>query len=261
MSPKQDLRSALVKKLGNPSHVQLHRLAEKVRERYGPLTPQDCYAILAHENGLRLHRFLQGDELDRITRMIAAQPATPTSKPATRRRKRAKKAASVNDSTDAGDPILPQRVLQDAERMAEVYPLTYRFENSVREVVVRVMQAKHGVDWWMQPMVPAKVLRDVEKTKKNEEKMAWHGARGKHQIHYTSIENLNSIITCNDNWELFEPILGEQNAVSYLIQIIEHSRHTIAHHNPLGRDDIRRLKMNIDDWQKMLKEKRHLIPG
>ena len=42
-------------------------------------------------------------------------------------------------------------------------------------------------------------------------------------------------------------------------EIIELSRHTIAHHRPLGASDVARLKLNIESWQKLLRERQHLI--
>ena len=108
--------------------------------------------------------------------------------------------------------------------------------------------------------MPVGVLRNVEKTKRGEGKVPWHGARGAHEIHYATIDDLLSIITTAANWPLFEPILGEQNAAGYLIQVIEQSRHTIAHHNPLSKDDLDRLKMNVREWHKILRNRKDLIP-
>jgi hypothetical protein len=265
-SNRPTLRDALVAKLGNPDRRRLHALANRVRSRLGQMSTAEAYAVLAAEHGLKLHKYLAGDDLERVRRILAGGAAQPSAASgANGGRARTKARVSLKEIMIDGaafvmdDPILPPQITADAQRMARIYPLTYVFENSVRELVVRVMQGKYGPGWWKQPMVPGKVLRDVETTKRNEASVPWHGQRGRHEINYTSIDNLVSIITTNDNWPLFAPILGEQNAIGYLIQVIEQSRHTIAHHNPLSQDDLNILKVNVRAWQEVLRKHRDLI--
>lgn len=260
------LRDVLVAKLGNPDRRRLHRLASAVQKRLGPMSRADSYAVLADEQGIKLNKYLVEPDLGRVRGIIAngaaraaAAPAGNGGRPRATTRTVLKAIVIDGESLVMDDPILPAQVAADAKRMAGIYPLTYVFENSVRELVVRVMQKKYGTGWWTAPAVPGPVLRNVEKNKKREGKIPWHGARGAHEIHYTTIDDLLSIITTNANWALFEPILGEQNGVSYLIQVIEQSRHTIAHHNPLSTDDITGLKVNIRRWQKILKARHDLI--
>jgi hypothetical protein len=95
--------------------------------------------------------------------------------------------------------------------------------------------------------------------KAGEKALPWHGSRGTDDIHYTSIDDLIAIITTNDNRPVFEAILGKADGVRFLIEIIELSRHTIAHHRPLGASDVARLKLNIESWQRLLRERQHLI--
>lgn len=263
---KPTLRDALVAKLGNPDRRRLHRLASAARKRYGPMSRPDTYAVLADEHGIPVHKYLAGDDLTRVRGIIAAGQARSTTAPAANgRRPRAKTETRLKEIVIDGaalvmdDPILPAQVAVDAKRMAGVYPLTYVFENSVRELVVRVMEKKYGADWWKQPMVPRKVLDHAEANRSGEKAVPWHGARGSHPIHYTSIDDLLAIITTNDNRPLFEPIIGKENGVRHLVEIIELSRHTIAHHRPLGAPDVARLKLNIGAWQKMLRERKYLI--
>jgi len=262
---KPTLRAALVAKLGNPDRRRLHRLANAARKRYGPMSRADTYAVLADEQGIKLHQYLVEPDLGRVRAIIAAgRTAAPAA--GNGRRPRVKTEIRLKEIVIDGarfvidDPILPAHVAADAKRMASVYPLTYVFENSIRELVVRVMHNKYGADWWKAPAVPVAVLRNVEKTKRGEGKVPWHGSRGAHEIHYTTIDDLLSIITTGANWPLFEPILGEQNAAAYLIQVVEQSRHTIAHHNPLWKDDLDRLKMNVREWHKILRNRKDLIP-
>jgi len=262
---KPTLRAALLEKLKNPDRRRLHELAKAARKRYGPMSKDETYAVLADEHDIPVHKFLVGDDLTRVRGIIAAGAATGRAATTNGRQRPGKAQAVVKEIVIDGarfvtdDPILPPQVADDAKRMAGVYPLTYVFENSVRELVVRVMQKKYGTDWWRQPMVPRSVLRNVEANKRNEASIPWHGSRGTHDIHYTTIDDLITIINANLNWPLFQPILGNQNAIQFLIQVIERSRHTIAHHNPLSPDDVTALKVNVRAWQKLLRERKHLI--
>ncbi len=265
-SKKPTLREALLARLGNPDRRRLHALANGVRKRFGQMSRADAYAVLADEQGIKLHKYLVEPDLGRVRGIIAGGPARSAPAPeGNGRRPRVKTKTRLKEIVIDGaalvmdDPILPAQVVADAKRMAAVYPLTYVFENSVRELVVRVMEKKYGTDWWKAPAVPAAVLRNVEKTKRGDEEVPWHGERGSHDIHYTTIDDLISIITTGQNWPLFAPIIGEQNAVGYLVRVIEQSRHTIAHHRPLGASDIAHLKLNIEAWQKLLRERKHLI--
>jgi hypothetical protein len=263
---KATLRDALVARLGNPDRRRLHELASAVEKRLGPMSRADTYAVLADEAGIRLNKFLVEPDLGRVRGIIASGgtrlPAAPAGNG---RRPRAKADTRLKEIVIDGaalvmdDPILPAQVAADAKRMAGVYPLTYVFENSVRELVLRVMEKKHGADWWKQPLVPRKVLDHAEGNRAGEKAVPWHGARGSHPIHYTSIDDLLAIITTNDNRPLFEPIIGKENGVRHLVEIIELSRHTIAHHRPLGAADVARLKLNVAAWQQQLRDHKHLI--
>ncbi len=265
-SKKATLRGALLTKLGTADRYRLRHLADAARKRYGPMSMADACAVLASEAGIPIHKYLAGDALSRVRGIIAGAPARTAAAPAGNgRRARAKTATRLKEIVIDGaslvmdDPILPAQVAADAKRMAGVYPLTYVFENSVRELVVRVMEKKYGAGWWAQPMVPRKVLDHAEANRSAEKAVPWHGVRGTQAIHYTSIDDLLAIITTNENRPLFEAIIGKENGVRHLLEIIELSRHTIAHHRPLGASDIARLKLNVEAWQKLLRERKHLI--
>jgi hypothetical protein len=262
---KPTLRAALVAKLGNPDRRRLHRLANAARKRYGPMSRADTYAVLADEQGIKLHQYLVEPDLGRVRVIIAAgRDAAPAAENG--KRPRAKTETRLKEIVVDGarfaidDPILPEQVSADVARMASVYPLTYVFENSVRELVTRVMQKKYGADWWKQPMVPKKVFDHVETNKKNEAAVPWHATRGTHDIHYTGIDDLIAIMfATNDNRPTFEAILGKETGVRHLVEIIEQSRHAIAHHRPLPPDEIKRLQLNVRAWQKLMRERKHLI--
>src|SRR5439155_5052765 len=123
---------------------RLHALANGVRKRLGQMTRADAYAVLADERGIKLHKYLVEPDLGRVRGIIAAgRTAAPAA--GNGRRGRVKTDTRLKEIVIDGarfvidDPILPSSVVADAKRMAAVYPLTYVFENSVRELIVRVM--------------------------------------------------------------------------------------------------------------------------
>jgi len=264
LSKKPTLREALLSKVGNPDRFHLRRIADAARKRYGPMSPADTYAVLADERHIPLHKYLAGDDLNRVRGIIAGAQARLTAAPVPRNdgRPPVKTEARLKEIVIDGarfaidDPILPSSVVADAKRMAGVYPLTYVFENSVREVVRRVMEKKHGTAWFKQPMVPRKVLDHVATNKANEAAVPWHAARGGHDIHYTTIDDLLAIMfATNDNKPVFEAALGKETGVRHLVEIIETARHTVAHHRPLAPDDLKRLELNVRAWQKLMRER------
>jgi hypothetical protein len=48
---------------------------------------------------------------------------------------------------EVGDILLSPEKVGQAKRMASVYSLLYVLENSMREVIRRVMNAKYGGNW------------------------------------------------------------------------------------------------------------------
>jgi len=147
------------------------------------------------------------------------------------------------------DPLLPKKFIDDATKMAGVYPVVYIFENSVRNLISTVMKSKHDEKWW-ETKVGAKINEKVKSRIDNEDKNPWHGRRGAHPIFYTDIDELKSIITAN--WSDFQDIFPNLQWVTGKIDEIEMSRNVIAHNNPLEDRDIVRLKLNLEDWLKQI---------
>ena len=97
---------------------------------------------------------------------------------------------------ETDDPVLPIQIAEEAKAMAELYPYIYAFENSVRNIVRVVMESKYGKEWW-RDHVGAQVKRNVERNKATEKKNAWHGKSKPHDIYYTELDDLRSIIASN----------------------------------------------------------------
>jgi hypothetical protein len=67
------------------------------------------------------------------------------------------------------------------------------FENAVRDLLKKVLQAEFGDDWWVQG-VSEKVRKNAEAKMQAEERVRWHQRRGADPLNSTTLGELNNII-------------------------------------------------------------------
>jgi hypothetical protein len=210
-----------------------------------------------------LDKFLDREAIARIRALVATlRPIIESTVP---RKTAIKTVTKVREIRVGGnfsivDPILPTRMVAEAKEMSEkVYPILYIFENSVREVVRRVLTGAFGADWWDR-CVSANVKRTVADRMRQENDTPWHGARGAHPILYTDIKDLVSIVRNSDAWQELKPVVGSIEWFSQLINCIGASRNPVAHMNPISGHDCQRVIINFRDWERVVHARRSLIP-
>lgn len=228
-----------------------------------PMTTADATYCIAHQEGLKLDKYLPQETVDRVRGLL---PHVSTDNGgAAHSRAKVRTVTRTRDLTIGGeisisDPLLPERVLEEARRMAgRVYPMLYLFENSVREVIQRMMRKRFGVGWWVEANIPTEIRAQVRQRQRQEDDRAWHGKRGAHPIYYTNIDDLSRIV--QNNWPLFRGVFDRQDWFAQLVRCVEVSRNTVAHMNPLAKDDFDRLRINLSDWQKQVSAKKSLLVG
>lgn len=140
---------------------------------------------------------------------------------------------------------MDENIVGQAKAMAAVYVAIASFENSAREFVVKILQEKHGENWW-EISVSEKIRKKAESRKEEEDKIKWHNQRGESLINYTEITDLANIMS--NNLELFEDFIISIDWVKQIFHTIDRSRNVIMHSGKLGTYDIERLSMNIRDW-------------
>jgi hypothetical protein len=172
-------------------------------------------------------------------------------------RKRSKKASEqqvIKIGTRLVETLLlSSSMIKQAADMSDVYPLIYVLENSFRQLVSTTLEAKHGKDWWTKATISNPIRKNVDSRMKQEDENRWHARRGAHPIFYTDFSDIGSIII--NNWSEFEHIFHKQYRLQAKFEEIELSRNIIAHNNPLPEKEIKRLKLNFDDWISTLKER------
>lgn len=257
------LRDAIAEKLGIKTsriYVLANKLATQAQTK-----AEDGIYLLAAQNGINLTKFLPSEKVAQTRELIfrinysAQAPQIHTNKP---RKKQVIKNITVNvcKNVSLKNSILSDKVLKEAKDMSEkVYPLLYLFENSAREMIVRVMRHAYGNNWWD---IDTKVSTDIRNTVKDriakEDKNPWHGRRGAHPIYYTDLEHLGQIV--KNNWPLFKQILPTQEWFLQRVKEISHSRNPVAHMNPLLKEDVDRIKVYTRDWEKLINQKKNAIP-
>jgi len=257
----KSLKAALLKKLG----VTSQRLSQRVQAviRQVPMSSDEAAYCIAHQEGLRLDKFLDRDTIAHVRGLVAA--LRPSAQPIAHTRSRKSSAAQATEIRVGGgfsitDPVLPSRIIADAKEMSErVYPILYVFENSVREVIKRVLSAEFGKDWWDR-CASASVKRTVADRIRQEDDIPWHGSRNTHPIFYTDIKDLISLVRNQEAWPKLEPVLKNIEWFTQLINCIGASRNPIAHMNPIAPHDRRRLVVNFIDWHRTIKARLSIIP-
>jgi hypothetical protein len=243
------INKEIMQLLQDKTKVTLQRIYQMIddkKQQYSYAISKETAAYLvAAENGIDISKYLKDDELAKVRELKAV------SVPAVRPRLSPKEASAkqivieIDKGVKIIDPLLPKKLVDDATKMASVYPVVYVFENSVRNLILNVMESRHGEKWWDTKVGP-KIKEKVKSRMENEDRNRWHARRGAHAIFYTDIDELKSVITTN--WSDFQDIFPDLPWVTGKIDEIEMSRNVIAHNNPLEDRDITRLRLNLEDW-------------
>lgn len=259
MATNRQLKAALLQKLGVTPQRLSQRVAQ-VKRLYGPMSTEDGTYVLAHQEGLDLTKYLDQKSVDRVRGLLPTTAAATTPSPARPKRTataQSSRAVRIAPSLELVDAMLPGTVAEDASRMATVYPKMYIFENSIRNVIIRVLRAKHGRDWWSKS-APAGVQKKVADRKAQEAKKPWHGKRGTHEIYYSDFGDLRDLIT--SNWTEFEPIFLKQAWITQRLDELEPPRNIVAHNNPLSKNEENRVDLYFNDWIALLNDRRGVVP-
>jgi hypothetical protein len=222
---------------------------QKFREKHGILSKKMAkYAYAVVEYRIDVQKFLKGkndviQELQSLVRPIIQAPQSPQ-----RKKVEVRQRFISRRVTDAFG--LPVNLINEANRMTEAYQAIYVFENLIRHVVITTLEEKYKKDWWNNPNVVSKGIKDYVESRKQEEKRnRWHTIRGSHDIFYTNFGHLDRIMTTNIND--FRKVFGDLEIQSEMRQL-ERSRNIIAHNNPLPKAEVDRIKMYYRDLLKQL---------
>ncbi len=250
------LKKLLLEKL-KLSRQAIEKRRDKIKIEYGPFTDLEAYAVLCQINGIDSIKYLDSNSAINVrdacikirnrNRKIDSTEIKDSSKKC-RNNAQSMKIIKIGECLELRDPLLPQKILNDAKDMTYLYAIVYVFENSVREVIKIIMTKKFGKDWWDYLLTPKamKMKKNANNRIQDEKINAWHGKRGNHPIYYTDLDDFYDFI--DEYWPDFKNIFQDKSWVKTRIKEISRSRNTIDHHNPLASKDGTRVKIYCDDW-------------
>jgi hypothetical protein len=244
------INQTLLKKLQQTltlKQAQVYNLvSDKAREL---MLPRHLAIIaLAAENGINITKYASQEDLVAIR-----QARSSTFSPSSNEIVSTTKTSIKKPRFDAGfpNPFVDASVVNSAHRNAELYPVVYLFENSVRNLVSVVMQSTFGDDWWEQK-VSDKIKNNVQIRQSEEKQYPWHSQRGASPIFYTDISDLRTII--NTYNKQFKKVFGKIPRVEMWIEEIEKTRNILAHNNPVSKKDRDRITVFARDWSELCKK-------
>lgn len=262
----QKILAALREKLGGVSHQAISQRRQSIQALVQMPTDIATYVIAARE-GVRLHKELDASTLEQVAdfddRLRAREQSNgvqPTSRPpkpsADRRRSTALKELRVGDlKVPAG--ALNQKHMTDAARMADVYPILYAFENSMREFIDGHLSDTYGDNWHDDPkIVNTAIKARVERNRNAEARHRYHSRRNARFVYYTDLGDLPAIAHSENGWKVFKKLFPSDKWLHGRVEVIEASRNVVAHMNPLQKRDVDRIRLNFQDWVAQIKDAR-----
>ena len=115
--------------------------------------------------------------------------------------------------------------MTDAERMAEIYPILYAFENSMREFIDGHLAAAYGDKWHDDPkIVNTTVKGRVERNRNAEVRHRYHSRRNARFVYYTDLGDLPLIAHSENGWKVFRSLLPTDKWLHGRVEVIEASR-------------------------------------
>lgn len=262
MATNKAIKNALLKKRG----ITPQRLSQltNARKRELPMSTEHAVYTIAFEHGIDIAKELDAEETAEVRRLVSALRSNGTMKPEPKGQMKPTKVTKTVKVTIAGVdvgtiPALKPQHASEAKVMAEkVYPTVYIFENSVRDLIERVLQAQFGANWWT-TAIPGTIQKTAAKHKADEKNDPWHGRRGTREIDYVFLVDLWAII--KHQWKHFKALFPNQAWVETLISNdMNVSRRPLAHMNPLSVDDVTNVEVAFRKWVKQLRAVENLIP-
>jgi hypothetical protein len=254
----QAILAALRKKLGDVSHQAISQRRHRIQSEVGMPTDIATY-VIAQREGVRIEKHLDTETLRTVAEFqsrLDSKGAPPEPRP---RRGAARNQGAVVKELHVGgvkipDAALGQKHSEDAVRMAEIYPVLYAFENSMREFIDGHLSNAYGSKWHEDPKLTTKGMRErVERNRSVEGAYRYHSRRTDRFIYYTDLGDLPKMVQSASGWKVFKALLPTAIWLELRVEAIEVSRNVVAHMNPLSKRDMDRIRMHFREWLDQIK--------
>lgn len=247
------LKKALLAKLKITPQALSQRV-QKLKKEF-PMMQEDATYVIAHEEGIDLNKYLDQQTIQNIQRLISQRPKNNIVTNKNKQHKNSIKNITINISGEfrGTDPLLDEKILNEAKQMATIYPLLYVLENSIRQFVCLAMKKYYGDDWW-KTKVPKDLQTKVETERMSSENInKWHQKKGKREIDYLDFLELLKLISKFIDKVTPQIIPGPNiEWIRQLINEVYASRCVLCHMNPLHKDSVDSVKLRFKQWQKQM---------
>ena len=254
------LKQDLLRKLGITQQALSLRV-QNIKRRH-PMTTEDAVYVIAHQQRIILDRYFESPVVDRVRGLIQQINSgfpllgTTSKRVATNGKvpKQEHRIIIVSGEFKENDPILPIVKITEAREMARIYPLLYILENSIREVIDRVMDSKYGKAWW-DTKAPKGLIDTVNDRMAEDKKNSWHQRRGTRPIDYLDLNQLPALMRKVQK-DVVPGIIPSLEWFDQCIEEVYKSRCVLCHMNPLDSDNIQAVKLRLRQWQKQISSKK-----
>lgn len=136
----------------------------KIKLNYGPIPNEVAYGIVAQLAGVDVSKIVSDHLLleqirNQIDRIAEKETDLPKPKPKTIVKNN---IIEITKDIKLSDPLLDTQIISDAKQMAIYYAQIYVFENSVREVINRVLSKNLSTKWWNNTNVKKELIDKVQ---------------------------------------------------------------------------------------------------
>ncbi|MEX0917183.1 MAG: Swt1 family HEPN domain-containing protein [Candidatus Paceibacterota bacterium] len=250
------LLEKLAKKLGKSEQY----VREQISKRAKGYSPVAYFVYWLTTEGIRstvYQRSLSNSIKSEIQSLLQNnQKPTATTSNTKQKIQRAEKTFKIKAlSIKAKSPLLEHQVVKEAHESAETYQALFIFENSVRNFIIKVLEKKHGKNWWnVNGVVNGEIKQKVQQRQQDEKINSFHGKRGVHDIFYTDFSELATIIKNNAGTfnSLFSGMKGKTSFLTQKLEELAMSRNNLAHTCPLKKKDRDRFLLYFQDWYDQL---------
>ena len=237
---------------GQISDQAIRNAISQIRRNVPSLTLNAAAEMFAKKRGFTVVRYLSEKDRETMKNIRITEIKIPAKK-----KKKQMRTIIIPNEFKLDDPLLSIKKLNEAKEMASIYPFLYVLENSIRELIDKVMISKYGKDWFT-AKAPKGLQDKVKNRMKDEKKNAWHQRRGTRPIDYLDLNQLCPL-TRKIEKEVIPDIIPSLEWFQQFIEEIYKSRCVMCHMNPLDKDNIQAVKLRFKQWQKQIKEKKDLI--
>lgn len=265
MAIDKEFRKELLKKF-NASPQALSQRVKKMK-KITLMSTADATYLIGHQLGVKVEKYLDQSQRSHLRGLQATvaslgKGSAPTKSHPITKPKTQENVIKLSSQSRISDPVLSKEKMQEAVEMAAIYPHLFVFENSLREVIKRVMNSKYGHDWWGKELTGGRVgnLRhNVDEKLKKEKKESWHQRRGSHPIDYLDLADLEIVLHAKQA-DFFPDIISDKDWFTQFMRELYPSRCVLCHMNPLDVTNIKDIYIKMEKWKKMIKANIGNIP-